>query len=143
MIRTACLCLVVSSAANAWEFTAGQPCLLTHAGPEGAVALTYDPTRPLYTITVTRETAWPEADLFTMRFDGPQARQIGTDRHRLSADGRSLTVADVGFGNVLDGLQYNTRTTAKTGGAEISFSLEGAADPVAQFRACAVPAPSS
>lgn len=142
-MRTVCFLLLFSSTASAWEFTPGQPCLLTHAGPQGAVVLTYDPTQPLYTITVTREAPWPEAGVFAMRFDGPQGRQIGTDRHRLSADRRSLTVADVGFGNVLDGLQYNVRTIAKAGEAEISFSLDGAAEPVAQFRACAAPAPVS
>lgn len=127
----------LATPALAWEFFPGPPCLLTHARSDAAVALTYDPNKPIYTITVTRGVAWPDADLFTMRFDGPQGRQIGTDRHRLSPDRLSLTVSDVGFGNVLDGLQFNFQTTAKAGAAEVGFSLDGASEPVAKFRACA------
>ena len=143
MMRAACFLFLTPVMAHAWEFTPGPPCLLTHQQPGAAMALTYDPTRPVYTITVTQDAPWPAADLFTMRFDGPQGRQIGTDRHQFGADGRSLTVADVGFGNVLDGLQFNFRTTAKAGSSEVTFSLDGAAEPVAEFRACAVPKPVS
>ncbi|MEM6481789.1 MAG: hypothetical protein AAF922_03830 [Pseudomonadota bacterium] len=117
--------------------------MLTHAQSGAAMALTYDPSKPVYTITVTRDAPWPDVDFFTMRFDGPQGRQIGTDRHRLSSDSRSLSVADVGFGNVLDGLQFNERTTARTGNAEVSFSLADAAEPVARFRACSGKPPVS
>lgn len=135
--------LCSSPAAFAWEFSPGPPCLLTHAQGDAALALTYDPTRPVYTITITQTIPWPETPFFSMRFDGPQGRQIGTDRHQLSADGRSLSVADVGFGNVLDGLQFNFETRAIAGEAVIGFSLDGAAEPVAQFRACSDKPPVS
>ena len=54
----------------------------------------------------------------------------------MSEDGRALTVVDTGFGNVLDGLQYNHTAYAIAGDLEIPFPLEGAAEPVAAFRAC-------
>ncbi len=128
--------IALSTSAHAWEFTPGFPCLLTHETAEAQVLLTYDPEQPLYTITVTRPTPWPASPAFHMRFDGPQGRMIGTGAHTLSADGRALTVTDRGFGNVLDGLQYNETAHALAGGVTESFSLDGAAGPVADFRAC-------
>ena len=142
-MRLALLLLPLATAAPAWEFTPGLPCRLSHDTPQARMELTYDPTGPLYTITITRSAPWPDAAAFGMRFDGPRGRSIGTDRHRLSADGRSLTVVDTGFGNVLDGLQYNHTATALSGDTALSFPLEGAAGPVAAFRACEGPALSS
>jgi len=135
--------LLFATPTHAWEFSPGAPCLLTHAGAEARVTLTYDPTEPLYSITITRPVPWPEAPAFHMRFDGPQGRMIGTDLHSLSPDGHSLTVTDRGFGNVLDGLQYNHRAYAQTGDVVVSLSLEGASVPVAAFRACAPVLPIS
>jgi len=128
--------LLMVAPAHAWEFTPGQPCLLTHETAEARVELTYDPTAPFYTITITRDAPWPEAAQFGMGFAGPQGRQIGTDRHVLSDGNRTLTVTDRGFGNVLDGLQFNQRAYAYTGDTVIGFDLDGAAGPVAAFRAC-------
>jgi hypothetical protein len=45
-------------------------------------------------------------------------------------------VTDSGFGNVLDGLQFNDTATAVTGAAELRIPLEGAAPAVEDFRAC-------
>ncbi|MEO0752598.1 MAG: hypothetical protein AAFY25_12435 [Pseudomonadota bacterium] len=128
--------LILTTSAHAWDFTPSTPCILSHDTPQGQIELTYDPTGPLYTITITRPEPWPDAPSFAMRFDGPQGRTIGTDRHQLSNGGRSLTVMDRGFGNVLDGLQFNQTATAASGDAEVTFPLDGAADPVAAFRAC-------
>lgn len=125
-----------TSPALTWEFTPGQPCRLTHETAQAKVELTHDPSQPLYTITITRDVPWPEAPVFSMRFDGPRAIGIGTDRHRLSAGNTGLTVSDTGFGNVLDGLQYNHTAWAMAGDVAIRFPLEGAAGPVAAFRAC-------
>lgn len=136
------LCLLPTSL-HAWEFTPGLPCRLSHATAEAAIELTYDPTQPLYTVTVTRSAPWPQTEGFQMHFDGPRARRIGTDRHRLSEDGRSLTVADVGFGNVLDGLQFNVSTTAIAGEVNVSFALDGIAESLAAFRACELAQPVS
>ena len=57
--------------------------------------------------------------------------------------GSALTVADVGFGNLLDGLQFNTTTTAIAGEATVTFPLAGIAEPLAAFRACAPSRPVS
>ncbi|WP_371226583.1 hypothetical protein [Roseovarius sp. 2305UL8-3] len=128
--------ILFASAAQAWEFTPGLPCLLSHETSQARIELTYDPTQPLYSLTISRAQPWAETPSFGMRFDGPHARAIGTGRHVLNADRSALTVTDRGFGNVLDGLQYNHTATAIAGDVEIAFPLEGAAGPVAAFRAC-------
>lgn len=130
------LLILCASPAAAWEFTAGLPCLLRHATADAEIELTYDPTQPLYSVTVRRPGAWPGAPVFAMRFDGPASLTISTDRHTLSGDGRSVTVVDRGFGNVLNGLQFNDQVTALLGETEARFPLEGAAEPVAKFRIC-------
>jgi len=139
----ALLALAATAPAHAWEFTPGLPCLLTHSAPSAEVELTHDPTAPRYTISITAPVPWPQSPVFALRFDGPATRQIGTDRHTLSADGRTLTVADTGFGNVLDGLALNEVMTALIGDAAISVPLAGAAGPVAAFRACEADIPLS
>lgn len=131
------LCLFLfASPAYAWEFTPGLPCVLTHKTDEAEIELTYDPTEPLYTLSIRQNGVWPGAPVFSMRFDGPAGLTISTDRHALSRDGRTVVVADRGFGNVLNGLQFNDTTTALLGDTAISFPLDGAEDPVAAFRIC-------
>lgn len=131
------ICLFLSaSPVFAWDFTPGLPCVLRHQTPEAEIELTYDPTQPLYTLSVRQTEAWPGAPVFAMRFDGPAGLTISTDRHALSADGRTVSVADRGFGNVLNGLQFNNGATALLGDKEIRFPLDGAAEPVAAFRIC-------
>lgn len=139
MTRLLILFLTASPAA-AWEFTPGLPCVLRHASDTAAIELTYDPTRPLYTVTVSQATPFDSAPLFSMSFEGDRPLQISTDRHIPSRDGRSVTVSDRGFGNLLNGLQYNDRVAAILGTAEVSFSLAGAAPAVAAFRNCKVEA---
>ena len=129
--------LLLALPARAWEFRAGEICELVHEAPGTAVRLTYDPRLPEYTITLRRAAPWPVAPVFAMRFDGPRGLTISTDRHVLSDGGTALTVTDRGFGNVLDGLQYNRTATALTGDAALSVPLDGAAPEVAAFRACA------
>ncbi|WP_227271138.1 hypothetical protein [Roseobacter weihaiensis] len=103
---------------------------------QAEIALTYDPRVPVYSITITRSAPWPQADIFAMQFSGPAALSISTDRHSYSLDGLSVTVTDSGFGNVLDGLQFNDTATAILGGTTQSFDLAGAADAVEAFRLC-------
>ena len=109
--------------ATAWEFTAGLPCVLNHVSPQAEIELTYDPTQPLYTVTVERASPWPGDRIFAMRFDGPSGLSISTDRHALRRDGRAVRVSDTGFGNVLNGLQFNDQVTAILGDAEIERSI--------------------
>jgi hypothetical protein len=101
--------------------------------------VTYDPSQPQpYAITLTRPDGWKASDTFGLRFDGPAGMTIGTDRHVLSPDGRSLTVTDTGFGNVLEGLALNRTATALSGAEALPFDLAGARPAVEAFRACGV-----
>lgn len=123
--------------ANAWVAGISEGiCTLEHAGPDGEVRLTYDPSIPLYTIAITRAEPWPETPVFAMRFEGPAANMITTTRHVLSEDGLTLSVSDRGFGNVLNGLEFNVATLAIAGQTATVFDLAGAAPEVAAFRAC-------
>jgi hypothetical protein len=134
MLVLACLPLP----ALGWEAGRdGALCTLTHSEPGAEIRLTHDPRGPVYTITLTRPTRWPEAPVFALRFDGGAGMTISTDRHVLSDEGRSLTVTDRGFGNVLSGLSENATATGLTGEAALSFGLQGAAPEVAEFEACA------
>ncbi|MBF9043033.1 hypothetical protein HKCCE4037_06830 [Rhodobacterales bacterium HKCCE4037] len=142
MTRLAALLILIATPAPAWEAGVdGALCTLSHAEGEVEVYLTYDPSGPLYTITMRGTAPWPDAPEFGIRFDGARPNTILTDRHELSGDGRSLGVSDRGFGNVLDGLQFNEVATGFSGAAMVSVSLEGAAPEVEAFRACgSVPA---
>lgn len=132
------LCLLAAPA-SAWEFTATPVCTITHETPDLALRISFDPAQPQpYAIALTRPTAWEQTEGFGLRFDGPAAMTIGTGRHQLSSDGKTLTVSDTGFDNVLDGLAYNARATALAGATEVPFDLTGARPAVEAFRACDV-----
>jgi hypothetical protein len=135
--------LSVAAPVLAWEAGLDGPvCTLEHVADGAEVRLTYDPALPLYTIAIRRAEPWPAAPAFSIRYEGRRPITISTARHVLSADGRTLTVADRGFGNVLDGLQFNDRAVAFAGEVEVPLGLDGAAPEVAAFRACAT-APSA
>jgi hypothetical protein len=141
MIRRALLIALALLAglapAHAWQAgVEGRFCTLDHSGAEAEVRLTYDPTLPEYTIAIRLAEPWPEATVFAMRFEGPQANMISTARHVLSADRLTLSVSDRGFGNVLNGLEFNATALAATGDAVVAIDLAGAAPEVAAFRAC-------
>ncbi|MEO0429037.1 MAG: hypothetical protein AAF160_16525 [Pseudomonadota bacterium] len=101
------------------------------------MTVTYDPRASEYAIALKRSVPWPRDAVFAIRFEGRQALTISTSRHELSEGGTVLTVTDRGFGNVLDGLQFNHTATALTGSATLSVPLDGAAPAVEGFRACA------
>lgn len=130
---------LLGSPASAWEFTAIPVCTIKHDTPDLSLRVTFDPAQAEpYAIALTRPTPWPETGNFGLRFDGPAAMTIGTGRHQLSADGKTLTVTDTGFGNVLDGLAYNATATALAATTEVPFDLTGARPVVEAFRACNV-----
>lgn len=129
------LCLMAPPVLG-WTFTPGLPCRLSHETPEVAVELTFDPNGPLYTITLTRPAPWPEAPVFSMRYFGPFGRTISTDQHQRSADGRSLSVSDSGFGNVISGLIQDQAFSAQTGDTAVTVPLDGAAAPATAFAGC-------
>ncbi len=136
----ASLAAIWAAPAAAWH--ADQPaglCRITHSEPTAEVELTFDLSTLVYAITVTTPEAWPDDPMFAMRFDGPYPNYITTGRHELSNAGRSLTVSDQGFGNVLDGLEYNIRAIAMSGNTALILPLDGpapAAPAVAAFRSC-------
>ncbi|MDG4647983.1 hypothetical protein P6F26_05965 [Roseibacterium sp. SDUM158017] len=133
----ALLVILAQFPAHAWQAgVEGRLCTLEHSGEAGEVRLTYDPALPLYTIALTRDAPWPEAAFFEIRFIGAASGTISTTRHVLSDGGRTLTVTDRGFGNVLDGLEFNSAAVAVAGVSQAAFDLAGAAPEVAAFRAC-------
>ncbi|MFP7671722.1 excinuclease ABC subunit B [Marivita sp. S0852] len=137
-MRSSCFALfLLSGPAAAWEFTPYPICTLFHQGAEMAVAVTYDARVPEYKIRLSREEGWPDGPVFALRFEGARNLTISTDRHMIDPqDTRNLVVRDRGFGNVLNGLQFNTRAVASIGGLDIPVSLVGAAPTVRAFRAC-------
>jgi hypothetical protein len=136
IVRPLLILLGMTTSVQAWEFTPGLPCLLTHATSEAAIKLTHDPAAPLYSITITRQFPWPEGPVFAIRFNGSNGLTISTDRHVFSDDRRGLTVTDRGFGNVLNGMEFNDSATAMLGQTQVEIPLQGAAGPVAAFRVC-------
>ena len=130
MIRALCL-LMLADPAAAWEFAPAPICTI-RGGDTAEVTVTFDGT--LYEIALTRPGGWPEAPVFSLRFEGPAGLTISTDRHRI--DGDTLRVSDTGFGNVLNGMQFNARAVAVLGALSVPVDLTGAEDPVARFRDC-------
>lgn len=137
-MRFLIILLLTAGPAQAWKFSSeGTVCLLTHDGPDAAVRVSYVPDLARYGITITRQSgAWTDAPLFALRFSGMRDLTISTDRHSYSEAGRALTVTDRGFGNVLNGLEFNDTATAILGADEVSVSLAGAAPEVRRFRDC-------
>ena len=133
---------LLASPVSAWEFLPVPICTLTHMEPDVEVVLTFDQSIPEYTLTITRVDLWPDADVFAMTFIGTRGLTISTDRHTLSDDGKSLTVVDSGFGNVLNGLQFGETAVAFSRGLEVDIDLTDAAPAVAAFRDCPAPATS-
>ncbi|WP_322891619.1 MULTISPECIES: excinuclease ABC subunit B [unclassified Yoonia] len=126
---------LIATPAAAWEFSPAPVCTLTD--DTGTLTVTYDASLPEYTVTITLpDGTWSEDATFAMNFAGNRPVFIQTDRHRISADGRSLTVADSGFGNVLNGLEFNERAYAISGDTTVGVSLDGIGPAMAAFRAC-------
>ncbi len=137
-MRAVLLLMILSTPAYAWDVTVGQICTLSHESEASTIFLTYDPSEPLYSITVTQtNSVWTQTPWFAMRFEGSSPIEIATSRHVLSDGATSLTVTNTGFGNVLNGLEYNQKAYAFTQDQVTKFSLVGAAEPVRVFRECA------
>jgi hypothetical protein len=135
-MRTLLALAILTTPAQAWDFTPTPVCTILNDTPELSIRVTYDPAQPEpYAITLTRPGPWPVTDTFGLRFDGPVAMTIGTGRHQLSNGGRTLTVTDTGFGNVLDGLALNRIATALAGDIAVPVDQAGARPAVEAFRA--------
>lgn len=132
--------LLLPVPALAWDFSVDPICTLSYQNESAQIVVTFDPVPSTYQLAITLdEKAWGPAPSFGMSFEGGQELTIGTDRQVIQDD--TLSVSDRGFGNVLNGLEFNERVTAFTPSLAVVFSLEGAAKPVQQFRACTEPAP--
>lgn len=137
-MRLALTLTLLASPAAAWEFASSPVCTLSHDTGDVAVTVTKDPSLPEpYAIALTlADGTWPEVPVFAIQFVGPFGLVIQTDRHALSEDGRTLTVTDTGFDNVLDGIGLNRTAIMLVGPAVMPVDLDGAGGPVAAFRDC-------
>lgn len=136
-MRLAIALSLLTSPALAWEFSASPICTLTQVTDDGTLTVTYDASLPEYAISITlTDDSWPATLDFAMAFAGGSALSIGTNRHIISDDDRTLTVKDRGFGNVLDGLEFNTRAYAIAGDFTVGFDLDGIGPAITAFRDC-------
>jgi hypothetical protein len=127
----------VASPALAWEFSQSALCTVTDSRSQTGVEMTFDGST--YVLTLTHRDGWPDAPLFAIQF-APNGPFIQTGRHIVR--GQSLSVSDSGFGNVLNGLEFNARAIVQLGQISRIIDLTGAAGPVQDFRACTPAAPS-
>ena len=137
MLRAFAVLLLTATPAIAWEARSGSVCELTHEGETARVRVTFDPAIAEYAIAITPDRPWSPGPIFAIRFDGPRGLTISTDRHLIFGEGATLTVKDRGFGNVLNGLEFNDTATALLGDRAVAFALDGAGPAVRAFRACA------
>lgn len=127
----------MAAPAAAWEFSPSPICTLTHTSDDIAMTVTYDPAITEYTITVTLDgDTWGNDLIFGMAFVGERPISIQTDRHILSTDRKSLTVKDRGFGNVLNGLEFNDRAYAILGEQAVGVPLDEIGPAMTAFRNC-------
>lgn len=138
MGRLAAIFAMMATPGLAWDFTPVPICTLSAQTEKGEVQVTYDPRASLYEIRLiyTEELGWSEAPFFEIEFIGTRGNVISTNRHSVTEDGKTLSVNDTGFGNVLDGLEFNSTAQARSGPNTMEMSLAGAAEPVQAFRAC-------
>jgi len=136
-MRIALAFLMLASPAAAWEFSASPICTLTKTTPEGTITVTYDASLPEYAVAITLpEGTWPDAPLFGMAFTDDRPVNIQTNRHERIDAGRTIIAKDRGFGNVLAGLEFNSRAYAIAGDVTVGFSLDGIKGPITDFRNC-------
>jgi hypothetical protein len=136
-MRWIIILMCIASPAAAWEFSPSPVCTLSDTSADGTIVVTYDASLPEYSVTITLpEGTWSDDPGFAMTFAGNRPISIETDRHRISPDGRSLTVTDSGFGNVLNGLEFNQRAYATSGDTTVGVSLDGIGPAMKAFRAC-------
>lgn len=138
-MRISLLLISLASPAMAWDIrTEGGLCIVEHESPALDLVMTLDPTGPLYTLSLTQPQAWDDGPVFSMRFEGARGLSISTTRQVIEDNGQTLSVSDTGFGNVLDGLEFNETAVAQLGTDDIAIDLEGAAPVIEAFRACGI-----
>ncbi len=133
-MRFAVILALAPVPALAWEFSPDPICTLAHETDTAEIVITYDVNLPEYALSITlKNGTWADAPVFGMEFIGPRPLAIGT----------TLTVRDSGFGNVLDGLEYNAGAVAVSGATTIPMLLTDAAPAVRAFRACPSDSPTT
>lgn len=138
-MRLALILSFLALPAAAWEFSPLPICTVSHETPEVALNLTYDHKTGLYALDLTTPDPWPDAPVFAIRFEGPNGLIISTTRQRFSNDRRTITATDAGFGNVLNGLQFNVFASPTLGERTLRIPLRGAAPVIDDFRDCTKP----
>lgn len=139
LIPALVLLSLLPATASAWEVTFRDICRVEGSAGGVAVTVAYDPQDALYAIFLTRDGApWPAAATFSIRFAGGAANTISTTRHVYGEDGgKTVAVIDTGFGNVLNGFEFNQTAHLGFDGAEAAaVPLDGAAPAIAEFRTC-------
>ncbi|MEM6609808.1 MAG: hypothetical protein AAF689_14665 [Pseudomonadota bacterium] len=131
------ICLATPSAAWTVDVDGGI-CVLENSQDAADLRMTFDPSGPLYSIALTTSDPWDSGPIFSMDFRGPRGQIISTTRHILDQDDRRVRVEDTGFGNVLDGLEFNSTATANLGLVSVTLDLTGAAPAIQAFRDCTV-----
>jgi hypothetical protein len=140
MLKYLTILVLLATPAHAWEFAPVPVCTLSHKTADLSVRITYDPEVPIYEMSVSlKSDRWPKSAAFSITFTGGHALRIVTDSHRLSQDRQTLSVSDDGFGNVLDGVQFNTLAKARAGTRLAIIPLKDAAPAVQRFRSCPAP----
>lgn len=138
-MRAISITLLLASPAVAWDTSLqGEACVLGHDFGTARLEVTHDAHRSQpYVIEITRTDApWVPADEFSIQFEGPNTLTISTDRHEMGPNNSAVSVADTGFGNVLDGLEFNHFAFAILGDQMLAMPLVGAAPKVVKFRNC-------
>ena len=125
------------TSAQAWTFTPFPVGTLTHTTDTATLTITYDESINIpYALRITRSTPWTDAPDFSMSFSGPNGFTISTNRHTLSNDKGTLHVEDTGFGNVLNGLEFNVTARAVLGDVTSAFPLNTIGPAMQAFRTC-------
>lgn len=136
-MRTLIAFLLLGSPALAWDFSPDPICRISEKQDLVEINLTFDHASGVYAIAFTKlEAPWDQGQQFSIRFEGPRPKLIRTDRHVFSVDGYTLTARDTGFGNVLDGLQYNTLAALETGDERIFIQIHKSFPAMEAFRKC-------
>ena len=136
-MRYAALLALLPLPAAAWEFSPDPICTLSHQTDEASYEITYDQSIPEYALRIQLTgNTWDPAPSFHMSFAGGVPVDIATANHLLSDNRTTLTVRDRGFGNVLNGLEFNTVAVSLSGEVVTMASTQDAAPAVRAFRAC-------
>ena len=121
--RFALIISLIATPIWAWEFTDIPVCTVSHETGEISLKMTFDHGSGVYALALARPVPWPAGQVFSIRFDGPRGLTISTDRQVISDNGRKLTASDQGFGNVLNGLEFNQTATPALGGPHLVDEL--------------------